>query len=197
MKDTRARLFEAAIRLFAEKGYRETSIGQIEEEAGLAPRAGGFYRHFKTKEDLLVEALELHIEEVEEDLAFTRVLPLGDTRAELLLIGRTILQAAEKHRDLRKIIRREGRHIRQIRQMASSIAQQDGFKDLLPWVKDKLGRSGAGDQDPRVTAVNVFGPVFFILFLEEQGDQPLHLSREEFLSGWADQWAHVLECGFS
>ena len=42
VKTTSDEIFEAALRLFAEKGYKGTSIGAIEEAVGLAPRAGGF-----------------------------------------------------------------------------------------------------------------------------------------------------------
>ena len=44
--NTRDRLKEAALPLFAERGYAATSIAAIEAAAGLAPRAGAFYRHF-------------------------------------------------------------------------------------------------------------------------------------------------------
>lgn len=54
---TRERIIDAALRLFGEVGYTRASIAKIEEAAGLSPGAGGLYRHFKTKEELLVEAV--------------------------------------------------------------------------------------------------------------------------------------------
>jgi methylmalonyl-CoA mutase N-terminal domain/subunit len=47
----RDRVFEAALGLFAEKGYHATSVDEILREAGVSK--GGFYHHFKSKEDVL------------------------------------------------------------------------------------------------------------------------------------------------
>jgi AcrR family transcriptional regulator len=44
--------------LFAERGYRATTIGDIERAAGLAARRGGFYRHFESKEAVFRAGIE-------------------------------------------------------------------------------------------------------------------------------------------
>lgn len=51
---TRERILSAASDLFLERGYARTSIAKIEQAAGLAPRTGGSYRHFDSKEALLI-----------------------------------------------------------------------------------------------------------------------------------------------
>jgi TetR/AcrR family transcriptional regulator, transcriptional repressor for nem operon len=52
---TRARILEAARRVFQREGYEATGVDRVMEEAGLT--AGGFYAHFASKQALLVEAL--------------------------------------------------------------------------------------------------------------------------------------------
>ncbi|MGD0144078.1 MAG: helix-turn-helix domain-containing protein, partial [Rhizomicrobium sp.] len=52
---SRERILSAAVALIAERGYHETTVGDIEAAAGLTRRAGGFYRHFSSKEDVLVQ----------------------------------------------------------------------------------------------------------------------------------------------
>ena len=47
----RAEIVTAAHRLFLEKGYAETSVEQVAEAAGVAPRT--VFRHFPRKEDLV------------------------------------------------------------------------------------------------------------------------------------------------
>ena len=48
------KILETAYRLFGEYGYEKTSVQKIVEESGTSK--GGFYHHFKTKEDV-VEAI--------------------------------------------------------------------------------------------------------------------------------------------
>lgn len=53
-QQTRARIVEAARRLWKAKGYANVSIGELMKDAGLTH--GGFYAHFKSKDDLFAEA---------------------------------------------------------------------------------------------------------------------------------------------
>ena len=55
-QQTRARIVECARQLFNRRGFTEVSIDEIMSAAGLT--RGGFYNHFKTKEDLYAETLE-------------------------------------------------------------------------------------------------------------------------------------------
>jgi TetR/AcrR family transcriptional repressor of nem operon len=52
--DTRKRILSAAGRLFLQHGVAETGIASIMAAAGLTQ--GGFYRHFRSKEQLVAEA---------------------------------------------------------------------------------------------------------------------------------------------
>lgn len=55
---TRARIIQAAHRLFIERGYHGTSMRQIAEQAGLA--LGGIYNHFNSKEDIFAAVMMAH-----------------------------------------------------------------------------------------------------------------------------------------
>jgi TetR/AcrR family transcriptional repressor of nem operon len=54
--ETRARIIEVAARLFRARGIEATSVADVMSAAGLT--VGGFYRHFDSKEALVVEAIE-------------------------------------------------------------------------------------------------------------------------------------------
>ncbi|MBA2681055.1 MAG: TetR/AcrR family transcriptional regulator [Ktedonobacteraceae bacterium] len=56
-------LLEAALALFAEKGYEATSIEEIAHRAGVA--VGGFYQHFASKRQLLLVLMNRLLDEVE------------------------------------------------------------------------------------------------------------------------------------
>ena len=54
---TRQRLVEAATRRFYRDGFRSVGIDQILSDVGISKTA--FYKHFESKEDLMLGALEL------------------------------------------------------------------------------------------------------------------------------------------
>jgi AcrR family transcriptional regulator len=55
--DARARLQEAALVLYGERGYEETTVAEIAERAGLTKRT--FFRHFADKREVLFWGSEL------------------------------------------------------------------------------------------------------------------------------------------
>lgn len=59
--DTRSFLIEKATEIFADKGYRGTTIGQIAKETGLSE--GALYRHFSGKEELFNECIRPALEQ--------------------------------------------------------------------------------------------------------------------------------------
>ncbi len=50
------------MRLFAERGFRATSVGDIEGAVGLVPRRGALYKHFPSKQALLEAAVRAHLD---------------------------------------------------------------------------------------------------------------------------------------
>ena len=52
---TRRRILESARRLFNSKGFADVSIGEVMVDVGLTH--GGFYRHFKSKDELYAESV--------------------------------------------------------------------------------------------------------------------------------------------
>ncbi|MBV8683831.1 MAG: TetR family transcriptional regulator [Caulobacteraceae bacterium] len=53
--ENRARILEAAGRLFRERGFEGVSVAEVMQAAGLTH--GGFYGHFKSKDDLIAKTL--------------------------------------------------------------------------------------------------------------------------------------------
>jgi AcrR family transcriptional regulator len=82
---SRERVLDAAVELFAERGYDGTSVAQVIERAGLTK--GGFYHHFASKEALLFEVygdlINRQLEAMDEILA--RKLPPAETLRLLIL----------------------------------------------------------------------------------------------------------------
>src|SRR5579875_3566334 len=55
-KQKRDALLQAALSLFAERGYEATTIEDIAHQAGVA--VGGFYQHFASKQQLLLVLMD-------------------------------------------------------------------------------------------------------------------------------------------
>ena len=98
---------DAALKLFAEQGYKATTVGSIESEAGLAPRSGALYQHFKGKQALLEAALDRELAAMDELTQAIAVFPLGDLRAELTLLARWNLASLDRRSALTQFVRRE------------------------------------------------------------------------------------------
>lgn len=112
---TRERIVGAAVELFARQGFKGTTVGEIEGTAGLAPRAGGFYKHFASKEAVLEAALAAHDREIDAVAASLAGQPFGDIRAQLTLTARLALMSLESERRLVMIIMKEGDRFPELR----------------------------------------------------------------------------------
>jgi len=58
-KDTKKKIFDASIKLFAQKGYKATTVREIAKEVGIQQSA--IYNHFKNKEailDAIIDSLQ-------------------------------------------------------------------------------------------------------------------------------------------
>ncbi len=81
--DTRARLLETALQLFAERGYAGTSVRDIADELGITKAA--VHYHFSAKEQIVLALLEPLLRSTEELLDRRAAAP-PDPRALLLAL---------------------------------------------------------------------------------------------------------------
>jgi len=66
MKEKEKAIIEAAIKLYATKGFTATSIQEIVTESGISK--GAFYLYFKSKEALLIAILEYYFDYIQKKL---------------------------------------------------------------------------------------------------------------------------------
>src|SRR5580693_1625842 len=72
-RDTRSRLRELALELFAEQGYEKTSLREIAERLGVTKAA--LYYYFKSKEDIVRSLVEDYVAELDDLIAWARTQP--------------------------------------------------------------------------------------------------------------------------
>ncbi|MER5278758.1 helix-turn-helix domain-containing protein [Streptomyces sp. NPDC002809] len=91
--NTRQRIQDVALELFAEQGYEKTSLREISEKLDVTKAA--LYYHFKTKEDILVSIFEDLNRPVEDLIAWGEKQPRTlETKKELLARYSEALTAA-------------------------------------------------------------------------------------------------------
>ncbi|MET9473991.1 TetR/AcrR family transcriptional regulator [Streptomyces sp. NPDC002917] len=82
--NTRQRIQDVALELFAEQGYEKTSLREISEKLDVTKAA--LYYHFKTKEDILVSIFDDLNRPVEKLIAWGKEQPRTlETKKELLI----------------------------------------------------------------------------------------------------------------
>jgi AcrR family transcriptional regulator len=69
--NTRERILTASLDLFLERGFDGTTISDIERAVGLAAGTGSFYRHFRSKDDVFVAAIQRSASEYIEHFLVT------------------------------------------------------------------------------------------------------------------------------
>jgi AcrR family transcriptional regulator len=104
MTDKSTQIIEAAIKLFAEKGFHSTSIQEIADAAGIAK--GSMYLHFKSKDDLLLSIYKSYFERIFQDI--TKAGQHAESKRERMKIQvRVELEKLIEYRDFIKMQMRE------------------------------------------------------------------------------------------
>jgi AcrR family transcriptional regulator len=157
---TRERLLTAALRLFAEHGYANVGVGDVEQAAGLAPRRGALYRHFESKEALLAAAVRRYVDSEEQAREQLDLLE-GDLTRQATMLGRRILEEMDGQHDITRILEREGDRLPDLVEKFRIRVSERGYaivatvlRSWLDWATDKGARQKV---DPDATAVLLTG----------------------------------------
>jgi AcrR family transcriptional regulator len=177
----RREVIATAARLFAQRGYQETSMSDLTEATGLA--AGGLYHYIESKDELLIsicdELLEPLLERAREIVA------AGAPPAEQLreLLHAWLAQIAS-HRDHMLVFAQERHVIEREPQWRQVRAQRKAFEEILD---DVLARGEADGsmrfEDRAFTLLTLLGMVNYTpQWLDPRG----RLTPERIADGYCD-----------
>jgi AcrR family transcriptional regulator len=160
--DRRARILEAAVRVFAERGYHASRVGDIAEAAGVAH--GLLYHYFPSKEDVLRTIFRDAWSRLIDAL---RSIEAGGEPApeQLRRVAAVLLRSWRNDPDLVRVL------VREIARSPQLTAQVDEVGDVFLVIERVIARGQAEgsfrvDLDPRLASWIVYG------------------SLEELLTGW-------------
>ena len=135
MAENRQRILEVASRLFREKGFEAVGVSEVMQALGLTH--GGFYGHFSSKDDLIVQALAHALGE-----RSGATLPLGAYIDEYL---------SPRHRDNRAggcpIAGLVADTLRQTPEARAAVT--DGVRVQLDWMSEKSTEAAEADRRRR------------------------------------------------
>jgi AcrR family transcriptional regulator len=185
---TRERLLNAALELFAERGFTETTVGDIEEAAGLVPRSGALYKHFASKEALLHAALERFIANtVVVGSRIFEFAPLGDMRAEATLLARTTMAHFNGQKDFMRIVFQERARIPEVVAEMHREAVAPAYAIATQWVQRQVDAGRIAPCDTEAIAMLLVVPfVGYRLEINLFGVPPGDVSEERFVDAWVD-----------
>jgi AcrR family transcriptional regulator len=98
---TRGRLVDAATTVFAECGYNAARISDMVRLAGISQ--GNFYRHFQSKDEILLAVLEGPLEELKRATSHQRTDEV--VLAELIGANRAYFSTYARHRHVIRVMR--------------------------------------------------------------------------------------------
>jgi len=184
---TRDRLIDAAVKLFAERGYRRTTVGDVEAAAGLSPRSGALYKHFASKRDVLEAALDRHVRTLEEMTTAMDLMPLGDMRAEVTLLIRWGVNELRRQADLLLILQREAFEFPDLVASFHERLAKRAFRDAAAWTKRALAERGRPEADADALTVIVLGAiVHYQMECATFGEPPGGVGEERLVGALAD-----------
>ncbi|MEV7965500.1 helix-turn-helix domain-containing protein [Sphaerisporangium sp. NPDC088356] len=188
-RPTRERIIDESLRLFAERGYSATSVAEIEAASGLSPGAGGLYRHFKSKYEVLAAAMNEHAARTRSQIA--------DALAEVNAIGTSIsieerlahlcragLAKAREESELTRVFFRD---LSQFPELVATVREgllQPMFDSITTWFRAQPEYAGADLDWPAIGAVLGGAVVHYQLFQETVGEPPGRAERDRFVASW-------------
>jgi AcrR family transcriptional regulator len=172
--------------LFAVNGYGATSVGAIEKAAGLAPRSGALYQYFAGKEQLLAAAVERKVESLDELESALEMLPLGDLRAELILLARWNLRSLRERDALTRFVVRDAQHIPpNLRDELYKRLVERPYAQVAAWVSSRIGDRAAETTDVyAVSLVLVESMAAYNTLRAAFGRVPDDVDEERFVDAW-------------
>ncbi|QXJ24107.1 TetR/AcrR family transcriptional regulator [Actinomadura graeca] len=186
---TRDRIVAESLRLFADRGYAATSVAEIEAAAGLSPGAGGLYRHFRSKEEVLASAIREHIERTRRQIS--DVLKLATAFADRPLETRlrmTCQAGLAKMREEQDLIRVLFRDLDQFPHLVAEMREgivNPLYDGIATWLSQQPELVDSDEDWPAVAAILGGAVVNYWLANEAMYEPPTRIDEKRFVQSWA------------
>jgi AcrR family transcriptional regulator len=179
---------DAVLQLVAENGYRGTSVGAIEKAAGLAPRSGALYQHFKGKDDLLEAAIERELAAIDELGSVLDTRTRGDLKADLTALARWNLDSLDRRARLAQIVRRDAHRLppHVLDELYTRLVARP-YEQVVGWLAGRFADAAVSPPDLHPLALIMIEPMASYRFMRETFGRTLDaIDDERFIAAWVD-----------
>jgi AcrR family transcriptional regulator len=179
---------DAAMKLFAKHGFKATSVGAIEKEAGMAPRSGALYQHFKGKQQLLEAAVDREVAGMDELAHAIAMFPLGDLRAEVTMLARWNLASLERRAELTRFVRREADLLpKRLRTKLYDRLVARPYAEIVAWLSARFREAGIDPPDlDALTLILLESMGAYRELNRVFGQVPADIDDDRFIAAWVD-----------
>jgi AcrR family transcriptional regulator len=169
MDKTEKMILEAALKVFAEKGYDGAKTKLIAEKSGFTEMT--LFRKFGTKENLFNQVLMVNFDRITTDLEQTFSQPL-EKSPDLKFLIESIIAMEDNNFEYIKILLNENHK--------SEAVLKEGINNLAKFLENVAPGAGI---DYRVLAFNIMAFAYFIIFNKRQGNPFVDhdIAVEEFI----------------
>jgi AcrR family transcriptional regulator len=185
-------MVQSAMRLFAQKGYAATTVAEIEGDVGLRPGSGGLYRHFASKDELLLAAVSdyhLRVQSIRRRLADEAAGAgrgvAADLRHLVAVLGgflaeeQAMVQLGSEAWALPEVVRR---------------ALDEAWDDGYGMFTDLFIRHGVPEGEAQVLALSALGSItHYATHIGSWGSEPCGVPFERYLDAWVAQFSALAE----
>lgn len=180
---TDERIVAGAMRLFAERGFKGTSVSEIEAAAGLRPGSGGLYHHFDSKDAVLAAGVARHLARLDALREIRKVFAgLGDLSVALTLTARYYLAELDSQSELLRLLASEARRRPDLLTEAVNHLVANTFVSFAEWLGEETGRP---PDDLRVVAQLAIGSLLASRLMPEVlGCELPAVDDEQLIATW-------------
>jgi AcrR family transcriptional regulator len=167
--DTRTRIQQVALELFAEQGYEKTSLREIAGRLDVTKAA--LYYHFKSKEDIARSLVEDYFGQIDALITWARTQPrTAPTRREIM--RRYLAIVAEGSEAFRMLRQNQAA----VNGLAAAKGRGELFRERMSALIEQLTEPGASADDRLRAAMALGGVSVGWMFFADQVDDRSKLS---------------------
>jgi AcrR family transcriptional regulator len=167
--DTRARIQQVALELFAEQGYEKTSLREIAERLDVTKAA--LYYHFKSKEDIVASLLEDYTAQLDALIGWAAGQPRGPaTCAEIVRRYAGIVACGQQ------TFRMLHQNQAAVHSLAAAKGRSDVFRERLSALTELMAGPGAPLPDRARAAMALGGVNICWMLLAAEGTDQAELT---------------------